>query len=206
MRAASRAWRRRWRTWPRCPTRSGACGRSACSKTASRFRASALPLGVVAVVYEARPNVTADAAGICLKSGNAAVLRGGSMAAASNEAIARVLHDAATAAGMPRGVRRAGVIRRPRGGRRAHGAARGRRRAHPAGRGGAHPPLRGAFQGAGHRDGHGQLPRVRARDGRCGTGRAPSCSTRSAAASACATRPRRCWLIARSRGRFCPRR
>lgn len=62
-----------------------------------------VPLGVVAVVYEARPNVTADAAGICLKSGNAAVLRGGSLAAASNEAIALVLHDAAVAAGMPRG-------------------------------------------------------------------------------------------------------
>ncbi len=50
-----------------------------------------VPLGVVAVVYEARPNVTADAAGICLKSGNAAVLRGGSMAVASNTAIASVL-------------------------------------------------------------------------------------------------------------------
>lgn len=62
-----------------------------------------VPLGVVAVVYEARPNVTADAAGICLKSGNAAVLRGGSMAAASNEVVARVLHDAAVEAGMPRG-------------------------------------------------------------------------------------------------------
>ena len=62
-----------------------------------------VPLGVVAVVYEARPNVTADAAGICLKSGNAAVLRGGSMAAASNEVIARVLHEAAVEAGMPRG-------------------------------------------------------------------------------------------------------
>lgn len=62
-----------------------------------------VPLGVVAVVYEARPNVTADAAGICLKSGNAVVLRGGSLAAASNEVIARVLHDAAVAAGMPRG-------------------------------------------------------------------------------------------------------
>ncbi|WP_232050792.1 glutamate-5-semialdehyde dehydrogenase [Arabiibacter massiliensis] len=62
-----------------------------------------VPLGVVAVVYEARPNVTADAAGICLKSGNAAVLRGGSMAAASNEAVARVLADAAEAAGMPQG-------------------------------------------------------------------------------------------------------
>lgn len=62
-----------------------------------------VPLGVVAVVYEARPNVTADAAGICLKSGNAAVLRGGSLASASNEAVARVLHDAAVSAGMPQG-------------------------------------------------------------------------------------------------------
>lgn len=62
-----------------------------------------VPLGVVAVVYEARPNVTADAAGICLKSGNAAVLRGGSMAARSNEAVARVLAGAASAAGMPEG-------------------------------------------------------------------------------------------------------
>ena len=62
-----------------------------------------VPLGVVAVVYEARPNVTADAAGICLKSGNAAVLRGGSMAAHSNEAVARVLADAAASAGMPHG-------------------------------------------------------------------------------------------------------
>lgn len=62
-----------------------------------------VPLGVVAVVYEARPNVTADAAGICLKAGNACVLRGGSMAAESNAAISRVLHDAAVAAGMPHG-------------------------------------------------------------------------------------------------------
>ena len=59
-----------------------------------------VPLGVVAVVYEARPNVTADAAGICLKSGNACVLRGGSLAAKSCAAIAHVLHDAA---GMPAG-------------------------------------------------------------------------------------------------------
>lgn len=62
-----------------------------------------VPLGVVAVVYEARPNVTADAAGICLKSGNAAVLRGGSLAAHSNAAVAGVLHDAAVASGMPAG-------------------------------------------------------------------------------------------------------
>ena len=62
-----------------------------------------VPLGVVAVIYEARPNVTADAAGICLKSGNACVLRGGSMAARSCAAIAHVLHEAAVAAGMPKG-------------------------------------------------------------------------------------------------------
>ena len=62
-----------------------------------------VPLGVVAVVYEARPNVTADAAGICLKSGNAVVLRGGSMAAHSNEKIASVLAEAAVESGLPEG-------------------------------------------------------------------------------------------------------
>ena len=62
-----------------------------------------VPLGVVAVVYEARPNVTADAAGICLKSGNACVLRGGSLAARTNEVVSRVLHDAAVGAGLPEG-------------------------------------------------------------------------------------------------------
>ena len=62
-----------------------------------------VPLGVVAVIYEARPNVTADAAGICLKSGNACVLRGGSLAASSCAAIVRVLDAAATRAGMPEG-------------------------------------------------------------------------------------------------------
>lgn len=62
-----------------------------------------VPLGVVGVIYEARPNVTADAAGICLKSGNACVLRGGSMAAKSCAAIAGILHEAAVSAGMPQG-------------------------------------------------------------------------------------------------------
>ncbi len=61
-----------------------------------------VPMGVVAMVYEARPNVTADAAGICVKTGNACVLRGGSLAHRSNLAIAQVLHDAACAAGMPK--------------------------------------------------------------------------------------------------------
>lgn len=68
-----------------------------------RLRRVSVPLGVVAVVYEARPNVTADATGIALKSGNAVVLRGGSLAANSNKAIADALHGAAVSAGLPQG-------------------------------------------------------------------------------------------------------
>ena len=62
-----------------------------------------VPLGVVAVVYEARPNVTIDAAALCLKSGNAIVLRGSSSAAHSNAALAQIAADAAVAAGLPDG-------------------------------------------------------------------------------------------------------
>src|SRR6188768_3628396 len=61
-----------------------------------------VPLGVVGMIYEARPNVTVDAAGLSLKSGNAAVLRGGSAAASSNEAIVAVLQDALESVGLPR--------------------------------------------------------------------------------------------------------
>jgi glutamate-5-semialdehyde dehydrogenase len=61
-----------------------------------------VPLGVVAVVYEARPNVTIDAAALCLKSGNAVVLRGSSSAAHSNAVLAAVAAEAAAAAGVPR--------------------------------------------------------------------------------------------------------
>ena len=68
-----------------------------------RLRRVSVPLGVVAMVYEARPNVTADAAGVCVKSGNACVLRGGSLAARSNEAIADILAAAAVGAGLPEG-------------------------------------------------------------------------------------------------------
>jgi len=60
-----------------------------------------VPFGVVGMIYEARPNVTADAAGICLKSGNAVLLRGSSSAAVSNQAIVGVLRDAAATAGLP---------------------------------------------------------------------------------------------------------
>ena len=59
-----------------------------------------VPFGVVGIIYEARPNVTADAAGICLKSGNAVLLRGSSSARSSNAAIVAVLRDAADSAGL----------------------------------------------------------------------------------------------------------
>jgi len=60
-----------------------------------------VPLGVIGFIYESRPNVTADATGLCIKSGNAVVLRGGSEALESNTAIARVLARAAEKAGLP---------------------------------------------------------------------------------------------------------
>src|SRR4029078_7615827 len=62
-----------------------------------------VPLGVVAVVYEARPNVTIDAAALALKSGNAVVLRGSSSATHSNQVLARVAIEAVEAAGLPAG-------------------------------------------------------------------------------------------------------
>ena len=66
-----------------------------------RIRRVRVPLGVVAIIYENRPNVTSDAAGLCLKSGNAAFLRGSSGAISSNTVIADVLREAAAKAGLP---------------------------------------------------------------------------------------------------------
>jgi glutamate-5-semialdehyde dehydrogenase len=60
-----------------------------------------VPLGVIGIIYESRPNVTADAAGLCLKSGNAAILRGGSEAIHSNQAIAACIQAGLKSAGLP---------------------------------------------------------------------------------------------------------
>lgn len=62
-----------------------------------------VPLGVIGIIYEARPNVTADAAGLCLKSGNAVILKGGSEAMESNKTVAAILAQAAESAGIPAG-------------------------------------------------------------------------------------------------------
>ena len=61
-----------------------------------------VPLGVIGIIYEARPNVTADAAALCLKSGNAVILRGGKEAINSNMAVAQVMREAVESAGLPK--------------------------------------------------------------------------------------------------------
>lgn len=67
-----------------------------------RFEKVRVPLGVIAIIFESRPNVTADAGGLCLKSGNAAILRGGSESFHSARAILAALHTGLDAAGLPR--------------------------------------------------------------------------------------------------------
>ena len=61
-----------------------------------------VPLGVIGIIYEARPNVTVDAAGLCIKSGNAAILRGGSEAIHCNQALAKLVHEGLEKAGLPK--------------------------------------------------------------------------------------------------------
>jgi glutamate-5-semialdehyde dehydrogenase len=68
-----------------------------------RIQQTHVPLGVVAMIYEARPNVTVDAAALCIKSGNAVILRGGSEALESNIVLARVISEAAEVSGLPQG-------------------------------------------------------------------------------------------------------
>jgi len=68
-----------------------------------RIQQTRVPLGVVAMIYEARPNVTVDAAALCLKSGNVVILRGGSEALESNKVLASVIAEAAAASGLPSG-------------------------------------------------------------------------------------------------------
>lgn len=68
-----------------------------------KIQKTRVPLGVVALIYEARPNVTVDAAALCLKSGNACILRGGSEALESNKVLAKVISEAAEKSGSPEG-------------------------------------------------------------------------------------------------------
>jgi glutamate-5-semialdehyde dehydrogenase len=83
------------------PDPVGASVRGSVLPNGLELRQVRVPLGVVGIVYEARPNVTADAAGLCLKAGNAVLLRGSSSAARSNAAIVGVLRGALAGAGLP---------------------------------------------------------------------------------------------------------
>ena len=66
-----------------------------------KIRKVTVPFGVIGIIYEARPNVTVDAAGLCIKSGNASILRGGSEAIRSNRALAALVQEGLEAAGLP---------------------------------------------------------------------------------------------------------
>lgn len=83
------------------PDPVGQITRSETRPNGLRVERMRVPLGVIAMIYEARPNVTADAAALCLKAGNAVILRGGSEALASNSAIAASLHRALRDCGLP---------------------------------------------------------------------------------------------------------
>ena len=83
-------WPRGCASWSPCPTRSGEVVRGDTLANGLELRQVRVPFGVVGMIYEARPNVTVDAAGICLKSGNAVLLRGSSSARRSNQALVEV--------------------------------------------------------------------------------------------------------------------
>ena len=83
-----------------------------------------VPLGVVGIIYENRPNVTSDAAGLCLKAGNAVLLRGSSSAITSNLAVAGALRDGLDKAGLPRRRGDPGGGHQPGLGGRVHAARR----------------------------------------------------------------------------------
>ena len=101
-RTACTTWPRACAPWRRCPTRSDSSSTAGVSTNGIELRKVRVPLGVVAVIYEARPNVTVDAACLCLKTGNAVILRGGSAAMHSNRILSEVVQGAVIEAGLPR--------------------------------------------------------------------------------------------------------
>ena len=100
-RSASPRWPRPWKKWPRCPSRSARSSPRSIRPNGLEVQKVRVPLGVIFFIYESRPNVTADAAALCVKAGNAVILRGGKEAVHSNAAIAEILAEAAADAGLP---------------------------------------------------------------------------------------------------------
>ena len=187
-------WPRRWKRWPRCPSRSARSSESSIRPNGLEVQKVRVPLGVIFFIYESRPNVTADAAALCVKSGNAVILRGGKEAAHSNAAIVEILAEAAADVGPARRRRATGRHDRPRGGGPpARACPSTSTVAIP--RGGESLIRRVTRRGpdAGHQALRRQLPRVSRPRRPTRTWPSGSWSTPSASGWACATRPSRWW-------------
>lgn len=128
-----------------------------------RIEKVTVPLGVIGIIYEARPNVTSDAAALCLKAGNAVILRGGKEAFRSNQAVANVLRNALEEAGLPADCVQLVEDTSRQSAQELMALTDYLDVLIP--RGGADPLGEGERPGAGHRDGRGKLPRL------CGPGR-----------------------------------
>ena len=159
-----------------------------------------VPLGVIGIIYESRPNVTADAGALCLKSGNAVILRGGSESAHSNAAIHACLDEGLTVAGLPNAcIQLVPTTDRAAVGYMLAEMARSHRRDRAARR--QEPDRAGAARGAraGDRASGGRLSRVRRPRRESRHGEATSCSMRRCAVPGSAAPRRRCWWIAAAR-------
>ncbi len=156
-----------------------------------------VPLGVIFFIYESRPNVTADAAALCVKAGNAVILRGGKEAAHSNAAIAAILAEAAVEARLPDdAIQLVNTTDRAAVGRLLH-MPEYDQRLHSPRRREPDPPRQRGSPHAGHQALRRQLPRLPRPVGRCRTWPRRSSSTPSVSGWACATRPSRWWSTPR---------
>ena len=157
-----------------------------------------VPLGVIFMIFESRPNVTVDAAALCVKSGNAAILRGGKEAIHSNRALHRVLADELASSGLPEDSVALVADDRPRGRRAPAPDARLHRPGHPSRRRRADPPGRRRGRDARPEALQRHLPRLRRRPRRPRDGRPGRSSTPRPTAPASATPPRSSSCIAPS--------
>ncbi len=187
-----------------CPTRWGRSCAARRWPTGCRSGRFGCPMGVVGMVYEARPNVTVDAAGLGLKSGNAVILRGGSAAESTNRALVDVLRDALAASGLP--AERSRCSRDGRDAVRALLTARGLvDLIIPRGGAGPDPDRRPRVHRSGHRDRRSATATSTSTPPPTSTRRSRSPSTPRPSAPASATRPSRCWSTRPSPRDFLPK-
>ena len=205
-RPADRGHRPRARSGRR-PARSRRARRSpnGSGRTACASRGSRVPLGVIGIIYESRPNVTADAGGLCLKSGNAAILRGGSESFHSVHDHCRMPAGRA-APQQPAGGRHTARADARQGGRRrdaSHGRPHRHHRA--ARRQVADRARHGGIAHPGHRPSRGELPRLHPRKGRSRNGAPRHPERKDAPDRGLRGRRNRLSSTARSRPGSCPR-